>query len=131
MIRFRVFLLFLGSMILASIPLVSANASPQSENGVRVIQLSDSNFEQAHTVSFSSDSKYIAVGGTSGVYLLDFQSLSTIEFIRTNVWARSVGFVPGSDVLAAGLFDNTIKFWNIPDTQLMSTIADPKGWVRS
>jgi WD40 repeat protein len=111
--------------------MIPANASARTDEPVRVIKLSESGFEQARAVSFSSDGKFLAVGVTSGIYLFDPQTLSTLEFIRTNTWARSVLFAPGSNMLAAGLFDNTIKFWNVPGTELTRTISDPKGWIRS
>lgn len=132
MIRLRTFPILLTFFVFGSLLLIiPGRALAQTDEVVRVINLSDSGFEQAHAVSFSPDGKFIAVGGTSGVYLVDLQKLSAIEFIRTNTWARSVAFVPGSNMLAAGLSDGTIKFWDIPASQLTRTIEDPQGWVRS
>src|SRR6266496_4062361 len=131
MMRFRIFPFLLAFFVFGLAFPFSSHVSAQSDKTVRVVNLSGSGFEQAHVVSFSSDGKLLAVGGNSGVYLIDAKSLSTIEFIETNAWARSVSFVPGTNLLAAGLFDNTIRFWNVPGGQTTRTIEDPKGWVRS
>lgn len=109
----------------------AGNASAQTVEPVRAINLSPSGFEQAHSLSFSSNGDYLAIGGTSGVYLYDSQKLSAIDFIQSNVWARSVAFLPNTNTLAAGLFDNTIKFWDVPGKQLIKTLDESQGRVRS
>jgi WD40 repeat protein len=107
-----------------------ASAQVKSE-AIRVITLSKSGYEQAHGLAFSSDGKVLAVGGQSGIYLYDSQKLSEISYIQTDTRARSVAFVPGTEILAAGLFDNTVKFWDISSNQLTKTIDGPGGWVRT
>lgn len=129
--RFRTFLFLLALIIFGTIPRLSGHASARADDPVQVIHLSASGFEQAHAVAFSTDGKFLAVGGTSGIYLFDPNKLSAIEFIRTNTWARSVAFIPSTHILAAGLFDDTIKFWSVPGAQLTRTIEDPNGRVRS
>ena len=103
----------------------------QTSETVRVLTLSASGFDQAHAVAFSSDGNTLAVGGTSGIYLFNPQDLSTHEFIETNVWVRSLAFQPASSNIAAGLFDETIKFWSLPEKNLAKTLTGPQGWVRS
>lgn len=126
----RLFLLLcalgLGILILCAVPV-----SAQTGEAVRVISLSKSGYEQAFALTFSPDGKYFAVGGSSGIYLFDTQKLSEIDFIPTHARARSVLFLPGSNTLAAGLFDNTIKLWHIPEVRLMTTLLGHQGWVRS
>jgi glucose/arabinose dehydrogenase len=128
--RLRTLLLSLV-LLVGAILLGIVRASAQTQGPVQVINLSESGFEQAHSVAFSPDGKFLAVGGTSGVYLVDFQKLSITEFIQTNTWAHSVAFKPGSNTLAAGLFDSTIKTWNVPAAKLLQTINGPSGWVRN
>lgn len=131
MIHPRTILLLSAGLFLLAISFASKNVSAQATDSVRVLQLSPSGFEQAHTVAFSSDGSILAVGGTSGVYLINPQQLSITEFIRTGAWVRSLAFMPGTDSLAAGLFDHTIKMWNVPDAELLRTLDDYQDWVRS
>jgi len=103
----------------------------QTEADAAIISLSGSGFDIAHAVAFSQDGKYLAVGGTSGIYLIDAQKLSTTDFIATGSWARSVSFFPDSKSLAAGLYDKTIKIWSVPQIRLLQTFVRHQGWVRS
>lgn len=107
------------------------NASARTGELVRVLELSSSGYERAHALAFSPNGDRLAVGGTSGIYLFDTQQLSEPVFIQTNVWARSLLFLPQNNQLAAGLFDNTVKLWNPANTQLLKTLDEPEGWVRS
>lgn len=107
------------------------NASARTGELVRVLELSPSGYERAHALAFSADGNHLAVGGTSGIYLFDTQQSSKPVFIQTGVWARSLLFLPQNNQLAAGLFDNTVKFWNPSNIQLLKTLDEPKGWVRS
>lgn len=130
-IRIRPILFWLALLITGVILFVSGRASAQSGERSGVIQLSSSGFEQARSISFSSDGSLLAVGGISGIYLVDPWKLSIAEFIETGTWARSVAFAPDRPILAGGLFDGRIGFWNIPDAHLTRTLEDPEGWVRS
>jgi hypothetical protein len=130
MIRSRLHSLWLALLIPAAVLFFHGQASAQAEPE-KVITLSHSGFEQAHSVALSPDGKLLAVGGTSGIYLVDTQRFAKTEFIETGVWARAVAFQPGSHTLAAGLFDHSIKFWNVPDAKLVSQMDSPQGWVRS
>ncbi len=103
----------------------------QTEANAAVIPLSGSGFDIAHAVAFSQDGKYLAVGGTSGIYLIDTEKLSTTDFIATGSWARSVSFFPDSKSFAAGLYDKTIKIWSVPQIHLLQTFVGHQGWVRS
>ncbi len=118
-------------LVLAFALFQTGNALAQAGDVVRVVPLSTSGYERANALAFSSDGKFLAVGGISGIYLFDFQKLSSPDFIETDAWARSLSFVPGTHNLAAGLFDRTIKLWSVPDVNLLRTIAGPQGWVRS
>ncbi len=109
----------------------SSHASAQTERLIRVVKLSPSGNERAHALAFSQNGNMLAVGGTSGIYLFDTQKLSNPDFIQTRVWARSLLFLPQTNTLAAGLFDNTIKFWEPASLQQIKAFEDPDGWVRS
>jgi hypothetical protein len=63
----------------------SGAVSAQVDSAVRVISLSNSGFDEAHGLSFSSDGNLLAVGGTSGVYLYELKQLSEVNFIKTGV----------------------------------------------
>lgn len=130
MSRYRSYLLIAAILSVGTIFVFSGGAAAQSSDG-ETIELSESGFEQAHSLSYSSDGRFLAVGGTSGIYLVDAQKLSKEEFIGTHVWARTVAFQPGSHLLAAGLFDDSVKFWRVPGAQPAGSMDDPEGWVRS
>ena len=121
-------LLFLSTGLLL---MCVGRASAEGGDSVRVISLSTSGFEQAHSVAYSSDGKFLAVGGTSGIYLFDNLKSSSPDLIETGAWAHSVAFLPGKDILAAGLFDDTVKMWTVPGRQSTRTLPGPQGWVRS
>ena len=125
-VTFPLFILTIGILLI-----FVSSASAQADGTVRVISLSGSGYERANSVSFSPDGKWLAVGGSSGVYLFDTEKLSALDFIQTNTWARSVAFLSGSNRLAAGLFDDTIKLWRVPEAQPIQTLAGHQGWVRS
>ncbi|MFA5874317.1 MAG: WD40 repeat domain-containing protein, partial [Anaerolineales bacterium] len=125
-VTFPLFILTIGILLI-----YAGSASAQTDGAVRVIPLSSNGYERANAVSFSPDGKLLAVGSSSGVYLFDTQKLSEIDFIQTNTWARSVAFLPGGITLAAGLFDDTIKLWRVPEAQLIETLVGHQGWVRS
>lgn len=129
--RWPATVLLLVPIVLVIVLVCADQASAGIGELVRVLELSPGGYERAHALAFSPDGKFLAVGGTSGIYLVDPQDSSTPEFIRTGVWARSLIFLPSSHTLAAGLFDSTIRLWSIPDLQLRQTIDDPDGWVRS
>ena len=126
----RYIVLPLCALVLGTFLLFAAPASAQTGEAVHVIPLSKSGYEQAFALTFSLDGKYFAVGGSSGIYLFDVQTLSEIERIQTNTRARSVIFLPGN-ALAAALFDDTIKLWQVPQDRLITTLQGHQGWVRS
>ncbi len=126
--------LIVASLFLLTFGLSFRHASPvsaQTGESVRAITLSTSGYGQALAVAFSPDGNSLAVGSSSGIYLFDTQKLSAIDRIQTNAWVRSVAFLPGSNTLAAGLFDKTIKLWRMPKAQLTSTFEGHQGWVWS
>lgn len=129
--RFRVLIssiLFL--FVLGIFALSNGHAIAQTNDALRVIPLSQSGYEEAYSLTYSDDGKYLAVGGLSGIYLFDAQKLSLLDYLNTQALARSMLFLPNSHMLAAGLFDNTIKLWHVPDNQLTNTLSGPQGWIR-
>ncbi len=122
------------SLFLLAVGIILAYGSPalaQDAGSVRVLRLSATGLEQAHSVAFSSDGKELAVGGISGIYLFDNSKSGAPDLLQTGAWAHSVAFVPGTSSFAAGLFDDTVKIWASPDRRLLRTLSGPHGWVRS
>lgn len=106
-------------------------ASAQDTELVRVLTLSSSGYDRANSVAFSPDGATLTVGGSAGIYLFDSQSLSSTGYIPTGSWARGISYLPNSNILAAGLFDNTIKFWDVQAQQSMGSLEGHKNWVRN
>ena len=129
--KLRIISLLTLILITAVLLVTSNTASARTGELVRVLELSSSGYERAHALAFSPDGTRLAVGGTSGIYLFDTQQSSKPNIIQTSVWARSLVFLPQNGQLAAGLFDNSVKFWNISNTQALKTLEEPEGWVRS
>lgn len=130
-IKAQVFLLFPAFLIFGMLFFLSDQASAQSEGSDGVIPLSGSGFEQARSLAFSSDGSLLAAGATSGIYLIDPGERSISGFIETGTWARSVAFAPDRAVLAGGLFDGRIGFWDVPGAHLVQEFDEPEGRVRS
>jgi hypothetical protein len=127
----RTLALILIALVFTLFFLNSSSVLAQDKSPVRVIQLSASGYERGHALAFSTDGEYFAVGGISGAYVYDFEDLSEIKYIQTNTWVRSLSFLPGSNRLAGGLFDNTIKTWNVGSGDVIQTLEGHQGWVRS
>lgn len=125
-VAFPLFILTIGILLISA-----STVSAQTDETVRIISLSAAGYERANSVSFSPDGTLLAVGGSSGVYLFDTRNFSALDFIQTNIWARSVAFLSGSNRLAAGLFNNSIRLWRIPDMQPIQNLTGHQGWVRS
>lgn len=129
--KLRVIPLLVLNLFVAALLATFGRVSAQTSEPVQVLELSASGYERAHALAFSADGKHLAVGGTSGIYLFDFQQLSKPDFIQTGVWARSLLLLPQNNLLAVGLFDDTVKFWDIPNPEPLKTLDAPEGWVRS
>jgi len=64
-------------------------------------------------VAFSPDNKYLAVGGSVGVWLYDAVTFAEVGFFETGSWVWSVAFSPDSKILASGSDDGTVLLWDI------------------
>ena len=128
--RFRVLIALLFLSIPGIFVLKIGSVSAQTNGALQRVRLSSSGYEEAYSLAYSGDGKYFAVGGLSGIYLFDAQKLSSLDYLDTQALARNVLFLPDSHTLAAALFDDTIKLWNVPNHQLTNTLSGPQGWVR-
>ena len=124
-------LLLSGALVVGLLMFGAVAVSAQSAGPVRVIPLANSGYEQPYSLAYSPDGKYVVVGGLSGIYLFDAQSDSQIGYIQTNARVRSLQFIPHTATLAAALFDDTIKLWQVPQAQLSGTLTGHHAWVRS
>lgn len=131
LVRGRKLIVISGFLFLGLAFFMFDRASGKTAEVVQSLRLSNSGYERAHALAFSSDGKYLAVGGLSGIYVFDFQELSVVRFIETNSWARSLVFLADTHKLAVGLFDHSLKIWDIPGSQLLQTLEGHQGWVRS
>lgn len=130
-LRSRILLLSLFVLALGIILIYGSPVVAQSADSVQVLHLSATGAEQAHSVAFSPDGRFLAAGGTAGAYVFDASMLTSPDLIQMGSWAHGVAFVPGTDSLAAGLFDGTIQIWATPQQHLLRTFTGPQNWIRS
>jgi len=64
-------------------------------------------------VAFSPDNKYLAVGGSVGVWLYDAVTFAEVGFFETGSWVWSVAFSPDGKILASGSEDGTVLLWDM------------------
>ncbi len=122
----------LGGLFLFGLPVTGLSQNFYSENSVQIIDLSSSGYEHGVAISFSQNGKQVAIGGSSGVYLFNSNSLSREGFIETEHWARSVAYSPDGGTIVAGIFDGTIQSWQLPEgTSLWVIKKKHTDWVRS
>jgi WD40 repeat protein len=88
-------------------------------------------WERANAVAFSPNGKILAVASSSGIHLYDIRTFDEIRFIKTDSWARSIDFSPDGEILAAGIFDNSIRLWRTSDGVLLKSFEGHSSWVRS
>jgi len=125
---------FLPALVLTAVALLFLTvsvASAEDTEMVRVLTLSSSGHDRANSVAFSPDGGTLAIGGSSGIYLFDSQSLSSTGYVQTGSWARSIAFLPNSNILAGGLFDSTIKLWDIGTQRQTASLEGHENWVRN
>jgi RNA polymerase sigma factor (sigma-70 family) len=75
--------------------------------------------EPGKTLSFTTDGKYLAVGGDDHrVHLIDTDTGETIRRLEGHHgFLRTVTFAPDGKTLATGSADTTILIWNVDDLQ--------------
>lgn len=65
-----------------------------------------------HSVTYSPDGKYLAVGYISGrIKILNAKDLEEIQVIDSNWPISSVAYSPDGKYLASGSTDKTIRIW--------------------
>jgi len=84
-----------------------------------------------NAVTYSPDSKYLAVASSIGVFLLDPINLAEIHFFDTNARMTSVAFSPNSSIIVSGSNDKTIKIWDAKSKTLVTTLEGHSEVVTS
>jgi len=125
------FLFALMGLLLMTIPTGRVSSQLQSNDGARVISLSDLGQDRANAVVFTPDGGQLIVAASAGIYLFDSQTLFQNDFIPTGTWVRSLAISPDGLTLAAGLFDNTARLWRLSDLFPVHTFVHNDSWVRN
>ena len=95
---------------------------------VHVFQLEP--WERVNSVSISEDGALLAAGTALGVRIFDLESLTERDFIPTSGWVRSTALTADGTLLAAGLFDHTIRFWSTENSRPGLVLDGHQDWVR-
>ncbi|MGC8787729.1 MAG: WD40 repeat domain-containing protein [Anaerolineae bacterium] len=66
-----------------------------------------------HTVTWSPDGQWLAVGTDSGVYLYDTQAMEPAYYIETQSAVYATRFSPDSSRLAVGLEKGGVELWQV------------------
>ena len=80
-----------------------------------------------NAMNFSPDGSLLIVGGTNETYqgIITIRTISDgkiIKVIQPESDALSIAISSDSKILASGLYDKSIKLWNIPDGSLIKTL---------
>jgi WD40 repeat protein len=78
---------------------------------------------EVHSVDWSPDGNLIAAGTSSGVYILESQTLEILKLMmehRSGV--ESIAFSLDGSLLASGSRDSTIKLWKVPSGECIVTL---------
>ncbi|MBN1180368.1 MAG: PD40 domain-containing protein [Anaerolineae bacterium] len=86
---------------------------------------------RASNAVFSPDGRWLAVTGSTGVYLFDAGTLETARFIDTGREVDSVAFSPDGEVLASGAYSffGRVSLWRTSDGALVGELESGRGSV--
>lgn len=110
---------------------ITGFTQPQNEITQEVIYLAASGYEIANSISFSSNGEELAVGTSSGILIFDAETHLEKQSLPVQTWVRSIEFSLDGQWLAAGLFDQTARIWDVGDLNPVWTFNGHTGWVRS
>ncbi|MCP4362091.1 MAG: protein kinase [Chloroflexi bacterium] len=75
------------------------------------------------TVVLSPDGRYLALGGSLGVWVYDAYSLEPVELLQGHMdRVSAVAWSPDSRHIASASWDNTIRIWNVAAVETVHTI---------
>ena len=82
-------------------------------------------------LAYSPDGKTIALASTSGIVLVDADTLKEVNFAEAAFPAYCVAFSSDGTLLGAGLRDGTAVIWDAKTGHLLQTLAGPKKEIDS
>jgi WD40 repeat protein len=114
-------------------PLQLANSSfnaNSSAGAAQVHQLTKWGEDTAYSLAFAPNGKSLAVGSSVGIHLLQTEDLSELSVWQSGARVRGLAFSPEGTILAAALFDDTIRIRSASNGQLLRTLRGHANWVR-
>ena len=82
-------------------------------------------------VAFSPDGRYLAVISSIGIWLYDVATSRELALLEHTKEAESVAFSPDGTILAYGLRDGLIMFWDIATRRNVATLSGQEHGVYS
>lgn len=104
-------------------PFSHASLAPASrigpENATRAELRREWPIRDSMTLSFSPDGRYLAVGGASGILLLDPKGDASVVNIGPDYRVQALSFSPDGQTIAGASTDRNIRVWRVSDSRLL------------
>jgi len=78
-------------------------------------------------LSYAPDGKSLAVASSIGIFFYDTTTFEQTSFIDTEKGVNSAIFSPDGKTVAAGLYNGTIKIFQVSDRKLLSSLDSPNA----
>ncbi|MBC8481939.1 MAG: WD40 repeat domain-containing protein [Planctomycetes bacterium] len=128
------FFLFWLFVILISCFLFARVSYAQAEWDISTKPLARLGMGSVNDIKFSPDGRYLAVGGSIGIWLYDATVLppKPITLLEGHTkGVTSISFSPDGSLLASGSDDNTIRLWNVESRESIATLEGHTDDVNS
>jgi WD40 repeat protein/serine/threonine protein kinase len=108
--------------VLDGTPYLAPATQISTDNAQRLSQLMQYGKGALGDVDYSPNGYSIAVATSTGVYILDANTLDIVNFIKTDSWTDYIAFSSDGNMLASISDDGLIMLWEVSTWKLLRTI---------